>query len=29
MFGGYAVYDTDHFEHMAEAYFFDNLDVFP
>ena len=29
VFGGYAVYDTDRWEHMAEIYFFRNLDVAP
>ena len=29
VYGGYAVYDTDRWEHMAEIYFFDNLDTYP
>ena len=29
VFGGYAVYDTDRWEHMAEIYFFRNLDLTP
>ena len=27
VFGGYAVYDTDRWEHIAEVYFFDNQDL--
>jgi hypothetical protein len=29
VYGGYAVYDTDTWEHMVEVYFFNNLDVYP
>ena len=29
VFGGYAVYDTDRWEHMAEIYFFRNRDLYP
>jgi hypothetical protein len=28
-YGGYVVYDTDRWEHYAEAYFFDNKDIYP
>jgi hypothetical protein len=28
VYGGYAVYDTDRWEHMAELYFFNNRDLY-